>query len=153
MIRFVLRMAWREAKGEGARRLWLLSAAIVAGVAALVAINSYTENMRRSVIEQARAIVGADVVFRSTRPFPSGVETVFDSLASKRDRSRVTSLIAMGYVPRTQGVRLVQVRAVTPGYPFYGTIVTEPSGLWRDFASGQAGSVQRVGRSARYPSR
>jgi putative ABC transport system permease protein len=137
-------MAWREARGEGARRLWLLSAAIVAGVAALVAINSYTENMRRSVIDQARAIVGADVVFRSTRPFPAGIETVFDSLAPKGDRSRVTSLIAMGYVPRTQGVRLVQLRAVAPGYPFYGTIVTEPAGLWRDFAAGKGALVDPV---------
>jgi putative ABC transport system permease protein len=137
-------MAWREAKGEGIRRLWLLSAAIVAGVAALVAINSFTENMRRSVIDQARAIVGGDVVFRSTRPFPASVETVFDSLATKRDRSRVTSLIAMGYVPRTQGVRLVQVRAVEPGYPFYGTIVTEPAGLWQDFASGKGVLVDPV---------
>lgn len=144
MRSFILRMAWREAKGEGMRRLWLLSASIVAGVAALVAINSFTENMRRSVIDQARAIVGADVVFRSTRPFPSSVETVFDSLATKRDRSRVTSLIAMGYVPRTQGVRLVQVRAVEPGYPFYGTIVTEPAGLWRDFASGKGVLVDPV---------
>lgn len=141
---FILKMAWREAKGEGARRLWLLSAAIVAGVAALVAINSFTENMRRSVIDQARAIVGADVVFRSTRPFPASVEAVFDSLATKRDRSRVTSLIAMGYVPRTQGVRLVQVRAVEPGYPFFGTIVTEPAGLWRDFAAGKGVLVDPV---------
>ena len=144
MSKFILRMAWREAKGEGARRLWLLSAAVVAGVAALVAINSYTENMRRSVIDQARAIVGADVVFRSTRPFPATVETVLDSLASKRDRARVTSLIAMGYVPRTQGVRLVQLRAVEPGYPFYGNIVTEPAGLWRGFATGDGVLVDPV---------
>jgi putative ABC transport system permease protein len=128
-------MAWREGRGEGWRRLWLLSAAIVAGVAALVAINSFTENMRRSVVDQARGLLGADVVFRSTRPFPSGVEAVLDSLAGKSDRARVTSLVAMGYVPRTQGVRLVQVRAVEPGYPFYGIITTEPAGLWGDFTS------------------
>jgi len=144
MNKFILRMAWREAKGEGARRLWLLSAAIVAGVSALVAINSFTENMRRSVIDQARAIVGADMVFRSTRPFPPAVEAVFDTLARKPDRARVTSLIAMGYVPRTQGVRLVQVRAVEPGYPFYGSIVTEPSGLWQGFALGQGALVDPV---------
>ncbi len=132
-LRFVLRMAWREGRGEGARRLWLLSAAIIAGVAALVAINSFTENMRRAVAEQARALVGADLVFRSSRPFSDSVEALFDSLAQPPDRSRVTSLIAMGYVPRTQDVRLVQVRAVEPGYPYYGEITTDPPGLWSRF--------------------
>jgi putative ABC transport system permease protein len=130
-LRFILRMAWREARGEGPRRLALLSAAIVAGVSALVAINSFTDNMRRSVEEQARALLGADLTFRSSRPFPAPVEALFDSLAPPPHRARVTSLLAMAYVPRTQGVRLVQVRAVEPGYPFYGEITTDPAGLWR----------------------
>ncbi len=134
-LRFVLRMAWREGRGEGARRLWLLSTAIIAGVAALVAINSFTENMRRAVAEQARALVGADIVFRSSRPFPDSVEALFDSLAGTADRARVTSLIAMGYVPRTRDVRLIQLRAVEPGYPYYGEITTDPPGLWRQFSS------------------
>jgi putative ABC transport system permease protein len=130
-LRFIVRMAWREARGEGARRLWLLSAAIIAGVSALVAINSFTENMRRSVVEQARALLGADLTFRSTRAFPEPVEALIDSLATRENRARVTSLIAMAYVPRTRGVRLVQVRAVEPGYPFYGEITTDPADLWR----------------------
>jgi len=53
--RFVLRMAWREARA-GRRRLWLLTGAVTAGVAALVAINSFTVNLRTSVAEQAKAI-------------------------------------------------------------------------------------------------
>jgi putative ABC transport system permease protein len=47
----------------------------------------------------------------------------------------VTNLIAMGYVPRTQDVRLVQLRAVEPGYPYYGEIATDPPGLWRSLGS------------------
>ena len=132
-LRFVLRMAWREGRGEGARRLWLLSAAIIAGVAALVAINSFTENMRRAVTEQARALVGADIVFRSNRPFSDSIVALFDSLAPRSERSRVTNLIAMGYVPRTRDVRLIQLRAVEPGYPYYGEITTDPPGVWRSF--------------------
>ena len=133
-LRFVLRMAWREGRGEGARRLWLLSAAIIAGVAALVAINSFTQNMRDAVAEQARALVGADVVIRSTRPFPDTVEAFIAGLADRPNRARVTSLIGMGYVPRTEGVRLVQIRAVEPGYPFYGAITTDPPGIWSQLA-------------------
>src|SRR3712207_7280446 len=32
--------------------------------------------------------------------------------------------------PRNGNTRLVQVRAVTEGYPFYGQVITEPAGVW-----------------------
>ena len=51
---FVLRMAAREVRASP-RRLFLLTASVAVGVAALVAINSFTDNLRRSVREQARA--------------------------------------------------------------------------------------------------
>lgn len=131
-IRFTLRMAWREGRGEGMRRLSLVSGAVIAGVAALVAINSFTENLRTSVAEQARALLGADLTVRSTRPLPAAVNSWLDSLTTPTGggRALVTGFVAMGYVPRTAGVRFVQVRGVEPGYPFYGEITTEPAGLW-----------------------
>ncbi|HEV8599857.1 MAG TPA: FtsX-like permease family protein [Gemmatimonadales bacterium] len=138
--RFVLRMAWRESRA-GRRRLWLLTGAVTAGVAALVAINSFTQNLRVSVAEQARALLGADLSFRSGRAFPPRVEALLDSLiapdsgagrlARSGRRALQVSFVAMAYVPRTTGVRLVQARAVAGGYPFYGEIVTQPAGRWR----------------------
>ena len=137
---FVLRMAWRESRA-GRRRLWLLTGAVTAGVAALVAINSFTQNLRVSVAEQARALLGADLSFRSSRAFPPRVEALLDSLIAPDTsggsatrggrRALQVSFVAMAYVPRTTGVRLVQARAVAGGYPFYGEIVTEPAGIWR----------------------
>ncbi|HEY6223146.1 MAG TPA: hypothetical protein VIW26_05145, partial [Gemmatimonadales bacterium] len=73
--RFVLRMAWRESRA-GRRRLWLLTGAVTAGVAALVAINSFTQNLRTSVAEQARSLLGADMAFSSRRPFSPRVEAL-----------------------------------------------------------------------------
>ena len=48
-------MAAREGRASGARLLLLLSAGAV-GVAALVAINSFTDNLLASVRAQARAL-------------------------------------------------------------------------------------------------
>ena len=57
MIRgFVLRMAWRESRGAR-RRLGLLTGAVAAGVAALVAVNSFATNLRDSVTAQAQALL------------------------------------------------------------------------------------------------
>jgi len=133
--RFVLRMAWREGRASR-RRLMLLTGAIAAGVAALVAINSFTVNLTDSVSAQARALLGADLAISSRRPFTEPVQALVDSLATTDRAARVTSFAAMAYVPRTTGVRLVQVRALEPQYPFYGEIVTQPAGLWPRLAEG-----------------
>ena len=50
---FVLRMAAREIRAAP-RRLLLLTASVAIGVAALVAIDSFTDNLRDSVRSQAR---------------------------------------------------------------------------------------------------
>jgi putative ABC transport system permease protein len=133
---FVLAMAWRE--GRAARRRTLfLTAAIAVGVAALVAINSFTDNLRASVREQARALLGADLVLSSGAPLSPKSESVLAELvagAAARGEApslaRVTSFAAMAWAPASTGTRLVQVAAVEPGYPFYGTIDTAPAGEW-----------------------
>lgn len=140
---FVLSMAWRESRGAR-RRLWLLTGAVAAGVAALVAVNSFAANLRDSVTAQAQALLGADLSLSSRRPFPDRASALVDSLIAPdpvRDRppgrvATVTSFAAMAYVPRTQGVRLVQIAAVTGDWPFYGTIVTEPVGGWPSLQAG-----------------
>jgi putative ABC transport system permease protein len=42
----------------------------------------------------------------------------------------------MAYVPRAAGARLVQVTAIEGGYPFYGRIETDPTGLWPRLGEG-----------------
>ena len=142
-LRFVFRMAWRESRGAR-RRLWLLTGAVAAGVAALVAVNSFAANLRDSVTAQAQALLGADLSLSSRRPFSDRVAALADTLLTPAPGSaqspgqiaRVTSFGAMAFVPRTAGVRLVQVAAVEPGYPYYGTIVTEPAGAWPSLQEG-----------------
>ncbi|HEX6106239.1 MAG TPA: FtsX-like permease family protein [Gemmatimonadales bacterium] len=134
---FVLRMAAREVRASP-RRLLLLTASVAIGVAALVAINSFTDNLRRSVRDQARALLGADLSFSSRRPLPASVEAAVDSLTAEgAELARVTSFGGMAYVPRTAGTRLVQVAAVAGGFPFYGEIRTEPGHAWKRLGQGR----------------
>ncbi|HEU5039326.1 MAG TPA: ABC transporter permease, partial [Gemmatimonadales bacterium] len=134
---FVLRMAAREVRASP-RRLFLLTASVAIGVAALVAINSFTDNLQRSVQDQARALLGADLSFSARRPLPPAATRAVDSLVAAGARvARVTSFGGMAYVPRTQGTRLVQVAAVEPGYPFYGEIRTDPADAWARLGDGR----------------
>jgi putative ABC transport system permease protein len=124
-------LAWRESR-TARRRLLLYMSSISLGVAALVAIDSFSSNITQSVKDQSRALMGGDISFNSSKPIPPAVDSIFDSL-SRRGVSfaRVTTFPSMAVVPRTAGTRFAQVRGVTDNYPFYGNIVTEPAGRWR----------------------
>jgi putative ABC transport system permease protein len=136
-VGFVLRMAAREVRASP-RRLFLLTVSVAIGVAALVAINSFTDYLRRSVGEQARALLGADLSFASRRPLPASVEAIVDTLARDgAEVARVTSFGGMAYVPRTSGTRLVQVAAVEGRFPFYGEIRTDPADAWARLGDGR----------------
>jgi putative ABC transport system permease protein len=127
---FTLRMAWREGRSS-LGRLLLYGGAIVMGVSALVAIHSFRNDVQRALDSEAQSLLGADVRVASTRPLPDSLTVILDSLAAVGVGSaRVTTLVSMVLNQRSEGVRLLQVKAVDPGYPFYGDVRTDPRGQW-----------------------
>jgi putative ABC transport system permease protein len=129
--RALLRLAWRESR-TARRRLALYMSSIAFGVAALVAIDSFASNVTRSVRAQSRTLLGGDLALQARGTFPAVVDTLLDSLAARGIPSaRVTTLASMALAEPSGGTRLVQLRAVTPGYPFYGAIETVPAAGWR----------------------
>lgn len=136
-LRPLLALSWRESR-FARRRLLLFLSSITLGVAALVATQSFAANLAAGVRDQARDMMGADVSLSSNRPFGPRTERVLDSLRRARvPVARVTSFASMALAERTGGARLAQVRAVEPGYPFYGEIVTGPAGRWAELQRGR----------------
>ena len=127
--RFVFRHALRESRASW-KRLGLYMSSITLGVAALVAINSFRTNAKESVKSESRALLGADLRVWSNRPFPQPMESVLDSATSKYKVARVTQLVSMGVNAYTGAARIVQLRAIEAGYPFYGSIETLPANQW-----------------------
>ena len=126
----LLRLAWRESR-TARRRLALYMSSIAFGVAALVAIDSFAGNITRSIREQSRTLLGGDMALQARAAFPAVVDTLLDSLrADNIATSRVTTFASMALAEPSGGTRLVQVRAVSPGYPFYGEIETVPANAW-----------------------
>ena len=137
----ILSLAWKESR-TARRRLLLYMSAISLGVAALVAIDSFASNTQRSVREQARALLGGDVSISSRQPFSPRVVAALDSMRARGvDFADVTTFGSMALADRTGRTRLAQVRAVTPGYPFYGRILTAPSDAWSRLQSGRVALV------------
>ena len=130
-------LAWRDAR-PARRRLLLFTSSISIGVAALVAIDSYSANVVRSVAEQSRTILGADLSISARQPFTGPIVQLIDSLrGAGAEVDYATDFSSMAVVPRLKGTRLVQVNGVGPKIPFYGEMQTDPVGRWASLQSGR----------------
>ena len=129
-VGFALRLALRESR-SGLRRVGVYMASIALGVAALVSIHSFRDDVSRSVQEQADVLMGANARFSDDRPLEPRVMELIDSLrAAGTGVARVTTATSMVLAPSSDAVRLLQVRAIDDGYPFYGAVTTSPPGRW-----------------------
>jgi putative ABC transport system permease protein len=137
-------VAWRESR-TARRRLLLYMSSIVFGVAALVAIDSFADNATRTVEEQARALLGGDLALLSRDTFPAPAMQLFDSLSRAGiGVARQTTFATMAVAGDTTAMRLVQVRGVTAGFPWYGGVETEPAGTWTALQGSPIAVVDRA---------
>ncbi len=119
------------------RRLLLSMSSIMLGVAGLVAIDSLAANATSGVHDQARSLVGGDIAVSPRDTLPTTIARVLDSLSTHGTGvATQTNFISMASGGVASALRLVQVRAVTPGFPFFGAVRTEPAGAWTDLQSG-----------------
>jgi len=108
-MNFILKMAWRDSRASR-RRLALFSLSIVLGVAALVAIGSFRDNLRQAVADQAKTLLGADLAVTSRHELTADVRAYFAHLVG--EQSRETAFSSMVVFPTRGGeTRIVQVRA------------------------------------------
>ena len=127
----LFRLAWRESR-TARRRLLLYMSSISFGVAALVAIDSFSANVTRSVHDQSRALMGGDLSVTSRQPFTRTVDSTLQTVARREGIlvERSTNFPSMVVNPKLLTTRLVEIRAITPGYPLYGAIVSAPADAW-----------------------
>lgn len=129
-IRAALRFASREAR-HSIRRVGPYMASITLGVTALVSIHSFQVDVERAVEREAEVLMGANARLNGDGPWSDTVQALRDSLASAgRRTARVTSVPSMVLAPSSDIVRLIQVRAIDAGYPFYGSVRSVPEGAW-----------------------
>jgi putative ABC transport system permease protein len=137
---WVWKMALRDSR-KSWKKLILLALSIFVGVAALVAIQSFGFNLQSDMDEEARTLLGADLQVRSNQPFSDEVQGWLGGLAE--EQVQATYFVSMAAFPKRGDSRLVQVRALQPGYPFYGELVTEPAAAARTFQQTGGALVER----------
>jgi putative ABC transport system permease protein len=138
---WLMRMAWRDSR-RNRLRLILFISSITLGIAALVATFSLGENVLTDIDKQSKALVGADLAVESNRPANTPSLSFLNSMGNKR--SMECSFASMVYFIKNQGTRLVQVRALSGGYPFYGSLQTSPAAAGRAFQNGRYALVDKT---------
>jgi len=140
-VAWLFHMAWRDSR-RSKSRLFLFVSSIILGIAALVAIYSFNDNLNTDIDHQAASLIGADLVL-STNKQPS--EKMEDYLRKLGDeRSSEKSFVSMVLFSRSGGSRLVQVRALEGKFPFYGEIKTIPEGVSRELSNSNNALVDKT---------
>lgn len=127
---WTFKMAWRDSRSNRPK-LFLFMAAIIVGVAALVAITSFRANLNISIENQAKELLGADLEVERNAPFQPELQEVLDSLGGEQSTALVFT--SMAYFPKTGVTRLSQIRALEGGFPFYGDLITNPGSAAAEF--------------------
>jgi putative ABC transport system permease protein len=93
------------------------------GVAAITGVRSIVAAVEDGMLAQSRELMGADLTVESRAPIPAEVDRYFE-FASVLERVDALELdtVAVG----AGKSRLVEVKAVGPGFPLYGEIGLEP---------------------------
>lgn len=115
-------MAWRDAKASRVRLL-LFMASIILGIAAVVSIQLFSQNLKDNIQLQSKALMGADFIIDSEQLPNERAQAIIDSLGPDASEVNFVSMIAF---PKNGGTKLVGVRAIEGDFPFYGTIDTQP---------------------------
>jgi len=129
-ISWLFKMAWRDGKASG-KRLLLFMASIILGIAAVVSIQSFSENLKYNIALQSKALMGTDFRIDSKSAPNERVLSIIDSLGGA-DASEI-NFPSMATFSGTESTKLVLVRGIEGAFPFYGNLETIPESAAKDY--------------------
>ena len=121
---WVWRLALRDGR-RSVRPLLLSMTSVILAVASVVAAFSFRDNLQSSIQTQSKSLLGADLSLESRAAFTPEDEALFRSIGG--EQSRQIGFASMAYFPGSGDSRLVQVRAISGGFPYYGALEAEPA--------------------------
>ncbi len=119
---WLFKMAWRDAKASRVR-LVLFMASIVLGIAAVVSIQLFRDNLQDNIQQQSKSLMGADYLIDIDETPNERAQAIIDSLNPVATEVNFVSMIAF---PKNGGTKLVRVRGLEGAFPIYGKMKTQP---------------------------
>lgn len=130
--RWIFRMAWRDSRSQR-RKLLGVTSSVALGIGALAAVHGLNATAQRAVEREANALLGSDAQLTNRTGFCPADDATLRILADEVAReTSFSSMLLIG-----DGAGLVQVRALAGGYPFYGSVETDPTEAWAGALAGE----------------
>ncbi len=130
----IVKTAIRDSRKDRSKLLLFMSS-IILGIAALVAINSFNDNLVRDIDTQSKSLLGADLTVEGNKPIPNSLIASLDSLSS--NNSTEVELFSMSYLPSKSESQFVRIKALTGDFPYYGNLVTQPISAASSYKKGK----------------
>jgi putative ABC transport system permease protein len=124
-----LRTLMRESRGARARLLFFV-ACLSVGVSAVVAVAGLSSSLDDGIRLEARQLLAADLAIVGNRPLPAGFDPTGGTPGVQQTRVAEAPTVvaappdAAGHPGPSQ---LVELKAITGDYPFYGRLVLKPA--------------------------
>jgi putative ABC transport system permease protein len=122
MRSFFLSIAWLR-RDLRAGELKLLLVALIVATTSLAAVNFFADRMRLALSQQARSLLGADLVLASDNPISDDFRQLAKGLSlSVAETVSFPSMVQIG-----SSFQLSSVKAVSPTYPLRGALKLGPA--------------------------
>ncbi len=130
MTSFMFNMAWRETRAAWRHFLYFL-VCIAIGVGALTGVSLFGAQVEGAVTKEARGLLGGDLEIRLSHLMGAKGQEVLNSLDDRGVAlTHVSELVAMAARTESSGdgppTQIIELKAVEPQYPLYGTLRLEP---------------------------
>lgn len=120
---FIARMIAREMRSSW-RRLLFFFVCIAVGVGAIVALRSVIQSVRQTFAGEARALITADAIITSNRRLDPELLSLIERRLAEAGAAELESVEIATMVRASDAsaglTRMVELRAVEPGFPYYG---------------------------------
>lgn len=127
---WLFKMAWRDGKASW-KKLMLFMASIVLGIAAVVSIQSFSDNLKQNITLQSKSLMGCDFKIDSNKAPTEVVTAIMDSLGGPD--AREVNFASMAAFPGHEGTKFVEIRGIEGGFPFYGNMESEPKSAAKSY--------------------
>jgi len=87
-------------------------------------------------------LIGADLVLSANKPVDPPIQKLIDSLGDEKSQER--SFVSMVLFTKSNGTRLVQVKALQGSFPYYGSLETTPEAAGKTFRDGKTALVDKT---------
>jgi putative ABC transport system permease protein len=116
LVRFALIGLWREWRSGELR---LLSLALILAVAAVTSVGFFTDRVNQALAQQGNELLAADLAIESKDPLPVPFTLRAEQAGLQMARTLTFPSVVMG----RDDPQLVQVKAITGGYPLRGELL------------------------------